>query len=107
MKEIPISAGEHIAKTYDYDQIVIIGRKVSSGEHVTTYGINPENCEVAGKIGNFIKYQIMKWENDPRQLEIDRLTKCLKGANDQAEEFERKYYLLIDAEEDKLHQMRF
>ena len=67
MKPIPILAGKEIAEKYGYDQIVIIGRKVGKepnehGEHVTTYGVNKEHCNVAARIGDFIKYKIMKWE---------------------------------------------
>lgn len=68
MKQIPVMAAEEIAKRYGYDQVVIIARKVSNpgddhvgGEHVTTYGIDRANCEVAGRIGMFIKHRIMKW----------------------------------------------
>ena len=63
MKPIPISAAEKIAKAYDYDQVVIIGRKVgeAGGEHVTTYGRNPAHCIVAGTIGDHLKYEVMRW----------------------------------------------
>lgn len=63
MQPIPISAAKHIANEYNYDQIVIIARKVGEGEHVTTYGVDEANCRVAERIGNFIKYKIMMWEN--------------------------------------------
>lgn len=61
---IPVSAGEHIAKKYGYDQVVIIARRVGDGglEHVTTYGANAEHCKVAARMGNVIKYGIMGWE---------------------------------------------
>lgn len=64
MKKIPISAGKEIAEKYDYDQIVIIGRKVGKDgiESVTTYGVDKGHCEVAAEIGKFIKYNVMKWE---------------------------------------------
>ncbi len=64
MREIPISAAKEIAKKYDYSQIIIIGRKVgeNGGEHCTTYGVDKDNCDVASKIGDFLKYKIMKWE---------------------------------------------
>lgn len=64
MKPIPISAAAKIAKEYGYNQIVIIGRAVGEhgGEHVTTYGTDAPNCEVAAKIGDFIKYKVMAWE---------------------------------------------
>ena len=63
MKPIPISAGEKIAKTYGYDQVVIIARKAgdSGGEHVTTYGKDKENCNVAAAMGNFLKFKVMRW----------------------------------------------
>lgn len=61
MRPIPISAAERIAKSYGYDQIVVIGRKVGEGEHVTTYGINKENCSAAAKVGDFLKYKVMGW----------------------------------------------
>lgn len=63
---IPIKAAKKVAKDYGYDQIIIIGRKVGDDghEHVTTYGVNKAHCKVAGDIGNFLKYKIMKWKTD-------------------------------------------
>jgi hypothetical protein len=67
MKRIPITAAQRIAEQYGYDQVVIIARKVGEdsnphGEHVTTYGVDKANCDVAARIGNFLKYKIMGWE---------------------------------------------
>ena len=63
LNPIPIKAAKDIARKYGYDQVVVIARKVgeNGGEHVTTYGINTENCAVAARIGNFIKHRIMGW----------------------------------------------
>ena len=61
MKRIPIKAGKLIAEEYDYDQVVIIARKVGEGEHVTTYGVDMQNCNVAARIGDFLKYKVMGW----------------------------------------------
>ena len=67
MKAIPISAAKKIADEYGYDQVIIIARKVGlgdvipNGEHCTTYGVNKANCAVAAKIGDYLKYEIMKW----------------------------------------------
>lgn len=61
---IPIPAAEHIAKTYNYDQVIIIARKVDDHEHVTTYGKDKANCDVAARIGDFLKYKVMKWVKD-------------------------------------------
>lgn len=63
MKNIPIYAAEQIAKKYDYDQVIIIARKVGEdgGEHCTTYGVNAANCSVASKIGAYLTSKIMGW----------------------------------------------
>ena len=61
---IPISVAKSIARTYNYDQVVIIARKVDSHEHVTTYGKDKANCAVAARIGDFLKYKVMKWVQD-------------------------------------------
>lgn len=64
--EIPISAGKLIADKYGYDQVVIVARKVGGNEHVTTYGVDKANCDVAAKIGNFFKYKLMGWPEDTK-----------------------------------------
>lgn len=69
MKPIPISEAQEIAAQYGYDQIVIIGRRVGElpdpcGEHVTTYGRTKAHCDVAARIGNFLKYKIMGWQEE-------------------------------------------
>lgn len=63
MKPIPISAAKKIAEQYGYDQVVVIARKVGDkgGEHCTTYGADKANCEVAARIGEFLKYKVMGW----------------------------------------------
>lgn len=63
-KPIPISAAEGIARTYGYDQVVIMARKTGGGgkEHVTTYGINKWHCDIAARMGNTLKYKIMGWK---------------------------------------------
>lgn len=65
-KPIPISAGEHIAKEYGYDQVIIIARKVGDkgNEHVTTYGRDKANCNAAAIIGDFLKYKVMGWPKE-------------------------------------------
>lgn len=68
MKPIPIAAARRIAQLYGYDQVVIVARRVDSGvdgdphgEHVTTYGVNKAHCAVAARVGNFFKFNLMKW----------------------------------------------
>jgi hypothetical protein len=69
MKHIPITAAQRIAEEYDYDQVVIIARKVGegpdSGEHVTTYGRNKVHCQIAARVGDYIKHKIMGWPENP------------------------------------------
>jgi hypothetical protein len=61
MKPIPISAAKEIAERYGYHQVVIVARSIDQGEHVTTYGIDKDNCAVAARMGNFFKYKLMGW----------------------------------------------
>lgn len=64
MKPIPIKRAEEIAKAYGYDQVIIVARAVGEGEHVTTYGRDRANCDVAARIGDFLKYKIMGWARE-------------------------------------------
>lgn len=69
MKPIPISAAKRIAKEYEYDQVIIYARKVGEspnlhGEHVTTYGVNKDHCNVAARIGDRLKYKVFGWKKD-------------------------------------------
>lgn len=66
MKPIPISAAERISKQYGYDQVIIIARAIGSdgGEHVTTYGKDKPNCDVAARIGDFLKFKVMGWTSE-------------------------------------------
>ena len=64
MKKIPIKAAKKISDKYGYDQVIIVARAVGFGEHVTTYGKDKVHCDVAAKIGDFLKYKIMGWSNE-------------------------------------------
>jgi hypothetical protein len=63
MKPIPIEAAKLIAEKYGYDQVVVVARKVGEGgrEHCTTYGVTKEHCDVAARIGDFFKHELMGW----------------------------------------------
>ena len=67
MKPIPIAAAKKIAKLYDYDQIIIVARKVGQGEHVTTFGKDTEHCRIASACGEFLKYKVMGWAKEKKQ----------------------------------------
>jgi hypothetical protein len=67
VKRIPIKAAQEIAEKYGYDQVVIYARKVGEdpephGEHMTTYGVTDLHCNVAARIGDFLKFKIMGWD---------------------------------------------
>jgi len=68
--KIPISAAKQIAEKYDYDQIIIIGRKVGRNEHCTTYGVNKEHCDIAARCGDFLKFKVMGWHKN-KVIEFD------------------------------------
>lgn len=71
MKPIPIDAAKHIAMAYGYDQVIIIARAVGKGEHVTTYGVDRANCEVAATIGDYLKYKVMCWAREAEPASHD------------------------------------
>lgn len=67
MKPIPISAAKHIADKYGYDQVIVVARALDKGEHVTTYGKDKANCDVAARIGDFLKFKVMGWVSETKQ----------------------------------------
>lgn len=89
MRPIPISAAERIAKTYGYDQVVIMARRIDNalppldadmavitdreeGEHITTYGVNKTHCEVAALMGTTLK-RIARWPSERDRVLLDKL----------------------------------
>ena len=62
--DIPVSAAKRIADEYDYDQVIIIARKVGRNEHCTTYGKNSVHCRIAARCGEFLKYTVMGWHKE-------------------------------------------
>ena len=66
--DIPVAAGREIAEAYGYDQVVIVARKVGGREHVTTYGVDPDHCGVAARMGSFFKHKLMGWPNPKDQV---------------------------------------
>ncbi len=68
MKPIPIVSARDIAEQFGYDQVVVIARRVGDdgGEHVTTYGRDKTNCDVAARIGDFLKFKVMNWLSETK-----------------------------------------
>ena len=66
MRPILIGAAKRIADEFGYDQVVVMARKIGEGggEHVTTYGVDKEHCDMAARMGNFLKHRIMGWPLD-------------------------------------------
>jgi hypothetical protein len=60
---IPVKAAKEIARAYGYDQVIVIARAVGDGggEHVTTYGRDQANCDIAARVGDFLKHKVMGW----------------------------------------------
>ena len=65
MKPIPIEAAKQISEKYEFDQVIIVARRVGEGggESVTTYGKDKAHCDVAAQCGDFLKYEVMKWHD--------------------------------------------
>lgn len=66
---IPIEVAKKIAEAYGYDQIVVIGRAVGDGEHVTTYGVDDLHCDAAARTGNYLKHRVMGWHPEEGEAE--------------------------------------
>jgi hypothetical protein len=66
MKPIPVKSAQSIAEQFGYHQVIVIARSVgdAGGEHVTTYGVNAQNCAAAAQIGDFLKFKVMGWTNE-------------------------------------------
>ena len=67
MKSIPEWAAKRIARTYEYDQVIIIARKIGEepeehGVCVATYGVDKQHGEVAATLGEFFKRKILFWK---------------------------------------------
>ena len=64
-QHVPVASARHIAKKYDLDQVIIIGRHTGDDgwETVTTYGKNKDHCGVAKRIGDFLWKKIMGHED--------------------------------------------
>lgn len=85
--DIPIAAGKHIAEEYDYDQVVIVARKVGGREHVTTYGVDKDHCGVAARMGNFFKHELMGWPkpgDQPVPLLAQQVIGAIRAVGDEA-----------------------
>ena len=65
-KPIPVHVARSIAEEFAYDQVIIFARKIGDDgkEHLTTYGRDKEHCDVAARIGDFLKHKIMGWPTD-------------------------------------------
>lgn len=77
--ELPIKTAKHIADEYNWDQVIIVARKVGDNgyEHVVTYGKCSAHCEAAARAGNAIKHHLMRWpcslfDSDLRVLGVGR-----------------------------------
>lgn len=67
-RPITVHAARVIGKNFGYDQIIIIGRKIGDDgvEHLTTWGVDKPNCDVAARIGDFLKTKVMGWVKETR-----------------------------------------
>lgn len=101
-KPIPITAAEDICKRYACDQVIIYARTVGEGggEHVTTYGRNPEHCQAAGRIGDAIGRQVVKPLED-LHAKIAHFTDALTPSGDTKAAYHGEFFFDIeDRDED-------
>lgn len=69
MLPIPIGAAKQISDRYGYDQVVIYARRVGDGggEHMTTYGVNKEHCNIASRMARTLQ-EFMGWA--PKKVNV-------------------------------------
>ena len=60
-KPIPISTAKAIAKSFEYDQVIIYARNVGGAEHMTTFGKDKKHCADCAKIGDHLKHKVFNW----------------------------------------------
>jgi hypothetical protein len=62
--QIPVDELEALAKKYNLDQLILVGRKIGENgrECCTAYGANAEHTAVANDIASFLKYKVMGWK---------------------------------------------
>ncbi len=58
---IPIQTAKEIAHKHDYDQVIILARRIGVPglEWVTTYGKNKVQCDAAAKIGDALRDNVV------------------------------------------------
>lgn len=63
MGTIPVHVAQDVAREFNLDQVIIIGRKTGDDgiEHVVTYGDGPAHCEAAARAGMAVKHHLMQW----------------------------------------------
>lgn len=63
LKPIPIKVAEKIGADYGYDQVIILVRSVGQGggETLVTYGKDRTHCEIAAKVGEFLRRKVLGW----------------------------------------------
>jgi hypothetical protein len=86
MKRIPIAAARRIAKDYGATQVVIWAFG-PGGQHVTTYGVSLEDCNLAAIAGNHVKkaagWPLKKCDAVPSRVKREA-TRLVMGAIDNA-----------------------
>lgn len=72
-KPIPVHAARAIGEEYAYDQVVIIARRTGENgvEHCITWGREKAHCDVAARIGDFLKHKVMGWARENTTMHED------------------------------------
>lgn len=62
--KIQVMEAQRLAELFGYDQIIIIGRRISGqgSEEVVHYGVDTDNDNAARLIADFLKYKVMRWK---------------------------------------------
>lgn len=94
-KPVPITAAREIAKRFDKDQVIVVAWDgVHKKEHVTTYGVNKEQCRQAALGGDRVK-AALGWPDSSRS--VDKVA-LISGMYDRLQSFFDRLGLPVDPE---------
>lgn len=94
-RAVPISAAREIAKRFAKDQVIVVAWDgVHKKEHVTTYGVNKEQCRQAALGGDRVK-SALGWPEESRSIDA---TALIDGMYDRLQSFFDGLGLPVDPE---------
>ncbi len=95
-KAMPQMIVGHVYQTHNHGPAVFEGIDVYHGESAYQFNAGGKRIYCLPHDYGFFEHPTAQPDAEAMRKELERVTKCLKKANDSTEEFERKWYLLGD-----------